>query len=171
MSEHMPYPVDLLAWTGHRLINRTFWLKDSFCILSCILISSRTLLVEGLELQSSSYNPALFLVAGPVFFLCLPYFSQSELCGGVVIREHTLNQSKQLGLDRQHANKLARKLYAHSVMYANKLVTTRHDIENKNTSRSQAMEPGPITLLIPIKNFFLEQVETRIHSALAPSQE
>eukprot|EP00983_Pelagomonas_calceolata_P037166 1136223-Pelagomonas_calceolata.AAC.1 len=44
-----------------------------------------TLLVVGLELRSFSYHPALFLVAGPVFFLFLPYFSQSELCGGVVI--------------------------------------------------------------------------------------
>eukprot|EP00983_Pelagomonas_calceolata_P042906 1138703-Pelagomonas_calceolata.AAC.5 len=44
------------------------------------------LVVEGLELQSFSYHPALFLIARPVFFLCLPYFSQSELRGGVVIR-------------------------------------------------------------------------------------
>eukprot|EP00983_Pelagomonas_calceolata_P011659 375305-Pelagomonas_calceolata.AAC.3 len=44
------------------------------------------LALEGLELQSFSYHPALFLVAEPVFFLYLPYFSQPELCGGVVIR-------------------------------------------------------------------------------------
>eukprot|EP00983_Pelagomonas_calceolata_P114779 1160127-Pelagomonas_calceolata.AAC.12 len=45
-----------------------------------------TLLVaEDLELQSFSYHLALCLVAGPVFFLCLPYFSQSELCGGEII--------------------------------------------------------------------------------------
>eukprot|EP00983_Pelagomonas_calceolata_P115601 1160217-Pelagomonas_calceolata.AAC.20 len=31
-------------------------------------------------------HPAFFLVAGPVFFLCLPCFSQSELRGGWVIR-------------------------------------------------------------------------------------
>eukprot|EP00983_Pelagomonas_calceolata_P113048 1159947-Pelagomonas_calceolata.AAC.5 len=30
------------------------------------------LAVKGLELQSFSYHPALLLVAGPVFFLCLP---------------------------------------------------------------------------------------------------
>eukprot|EP00983_Pelagomonas_calceolata_P071739 1151385-Pelagomonas_calceolata.AAC.3 len=36
---------------------------------------------EGLEIQSFSYHPALFLVAGPIFFLCLPCFSQSELRG------------------------------------------------------------------------------------------
>eukprot|EP00983_Pelagomonas_calceolata_P047689 1140754-Pelagomonas_calceolata.AAC.4 len=34
-----------------------------------------TLLIEGLEFQSFSYHPDLFLVAGPVFFLCLPCFS------------------------------------------------------------------------------------------------
>eukprot|EP00983_Pelagomonas_calceolata_P008962 291466-Pelagomonas_calceolata.AAC.1 len=39
--------------------------------------------VEGLELQSFSHHPALFLDAKPVFFLCLPYFFQSELRGGV----------------------------------------------------------------------------------------
>eukprot|EP00983_Pelagomonas_calceolata_P064246 1148044-Pelagomonas_calceolata.AAC.6 len=44
------------------------------------------LVVEGLELQSFSYHLALFLVAGPVFFLCLPWFSQSELRGGEVTR-------------------------------------------------------------------------------------
>eukprot|EP00983_Pelagomonas_calceolata_P058016 1145328-Pelagomonas_calceolata.AAC.1 len=44
------------------------------------------LVVKGLELQSFSYHPALFLVAGPVFFLCLPCLSQSELGGGEVIR-------------------------------------------------------------------------------------
>eukprot|EP00983_Pelagomonas_calceolata_P037556 1136394-Pelagomonas_calceolata.AAC.1 len=46
------------------------------------LIVLTLLVVEGLELQSFSFHPALFLVAGPVFFLCLPYFSQSELRGG-----------------------------------------------------------------------------------------
>eukprot|EP00983_Pelagomonas_calceolata_P020982 659358-Pelagomonas_calceolata.AAC.1 len=43
---------------------------------------------EGLELQSFSYHPAFFskevLVARPVFFLCLPCFSRSELRGGWV---------------------------------------------------------------------------------------
>eukprot|EP00983_Pelagomonas_calceolata_P060024 1146196-Pelagomonas_calceolata.AAC.2 len=34
-------------------------------------------------------HPASFLVAGPVFFLCLPYFSQSKLRGGVVIQKIT----------------------------------------------------------------------------------
>eukprot|EP00983_Pelagomonas_calceolata_P077137 1153747-Pelagomonas_calceolata.AAC.1 len=44
------------------------------------------LAVEGLELQSFSYHLVLFLLAGPIFFLCLPCFSQSELRGGEVIR-------------------------------------------------------------------------------------
>eukprot|EP00983_Pelagomonas_calceolata_P075129 1152862-Pelagomonas_calceolata.AAC.3 len=38
--------------------------------------------------------------------------------------------------------RVARKLHAHSVMYANKLVTTRRAIENNNTCHSQVMEPG-----------------------------
>eukprot|EP00983_Pelagomonas_calceolata_P076710 1153535-Pelagomonas_calceolata.AAC.7 len=53
-------------------------------------------------------------------------------------------QFQQLGLDHQRAIKLALKLQAHSVTYANKLqvVATRRAIENKNTSHSQVMEPG-----------------------------
>eukprot|EP00983_Pelagomonas_calceolata_P055290 1144087-Pelagomonas_calceolata.AAC.1 len=62
--------------------------------------------------------------------------------GGTCYTEHTLNQFKQLGLDHQRAIKLARKLHAHSIMYANKLVTTRRAIENTNTSDSQVLEPG-----------------------------
>eukprot|EP00983_Pelagomonas_calceolata_P123286 1160991-Pelagomonas_calceolata.AAC.2 len=62
--------------------------------------------------------------------------------GGTCYTKHTLNQLKQLGLDNQCAIKLARKLHAHSVMYDNKLVTTRHAIENNNTSRSQVMGLG-----------------------------
>eukprot|EP00983_Pelagomonas_calceolata_P034232 1072329-Pelagomonas_calceolata.AAC.3 len=44
---------------------------------------------HGLEIQSFSYHPALLLIAaqktgpGLVLFLCLPYFSRSELRGGV----------------------------------------------------------------------------------------
>eukprot|EP00983_Pelagomonas_calceolata_P083954 1156265-Pelagomonas_calceolata.AAC.1 len=62
--------------------------------------------------------------------------------GGTCYTEHALNQFKQLGLDHQRAIQLACKLYAHSVMYANKHVTTRRVIKNKNTSHSQALEPG-----------------------------
>eukprot|EP00983_Pelagomonas_calceolata_P047466 1140655-Pelagomonas_calceolata.AAC.1 len=40
--------------------------------------------------------------------------------GGTCCREHTLNQSRQLGLDQQHALKLARNLHAHSVKYAHR---------------------------------------------------
>eukprot|EP00983_Pelagomonas_calceolata_P081694 1155658-Pelagomonas_calceolata.AAC.2 len=43
------------------------------------------LAVEGLELQSFRCRPAFFLVAGPVFFLCLPCFFQSEHRGGWVM--------------------------------------------------------------------------------------
>eukprot|EP00983_Pelagomonas_calceolata_P011671 376008-Pelagomonas_calceolata.AAC.1 len=50
--------------------------------------------------------------------------------GGTCYTDHTLNQFKQLGLDHQRANKLAKKLCAHSVLYANKLVTTRRAMEN-----------------------------------------
>eukprot|EP00983_Pelagomonas_calceolata_P129742 1161631-Pelagomonas_calceolata.AAC.1 len=58
--------------------------------------------------------------------------------GGTCYNEHTLDQFKQLEqLDHQRANTLARKLHAYSVMYANKLVTTRRAIENNNTSHSQ----------------------------------
>eukprot|EP00983_Pelagomonas_calceolata_P068088 1149759-Pelagomonas_calceolata.AAC.6 len=45
------------------------------------------LVVEGLELQSTSHHPALLLVAAPVFFLCLPCFSQSELRGGKEVQQ------------------------------------------------------------------------------------
>ncbi len=38
---------------------------------------------------------------------------------------------KNLGLDLQKATKLAMKLYAHSVHYAYKLVSTRHALEEK----------------------------------------
>eukprot|EP00983_Pelagomonas_calceolata_P112922 1159936-Pelagomonas_calceolata.AAC.3 len=51
--------------------------------------------------------------------------------GGTCYTKHTLNKFKHLGLDHQSANKFAHKLNAHSVVYANKLVTTRRAIENK----------------------------------------
>eukprot|EP00983_Pelagomonas_calceolata_P084727 1156413-Pelagomonas_calceolata.AAC.1 len=60
--------------------------STGLCLWSAAASSMQAFVVlEGLELLSFSYHPALFLVAGPVFFLCLPYFSQSALCGGVVI--------------------------------------------------------------------------------------
>eukprot|EP00983_Pelagomonas_calceolata_P079852 1154885-Pelagomonas_calceolata.AAC.1 len=57
--------------------------------------------------------------------------------GGTCYNEHALNQFKQLVLDHQRAIEVARTLHARSVTYANKLVTTRHAIENdKYFSRS-----------------------------------
>eukprot|EP00983_Pelagomonas_calceolata_P080537 1155184-Pelagomonas_calceolata.AAC.3 len=53
------------------------WMAGQLCL---------TLLdAKGLELQSFSYPLAILLVAGPVFVLCLPCFSQSALCGGVPV--------------------------------------------------------------------------------------
>eukprot|EP00983_Pelagomonas_calceolata_P066316 1148979-Pelagomonas_calceolata.AAC.1 len=51
---------------------------------------------------------------------------------------------KQPGLDHRRAIKLACKLHAHSVGYANKLVTTasRCAIENNNTSHNHVLGPG-----------------------------
>eukprot|EP00983_Pelagomonas_calceolata_P124435 1161106-Pelagomonas_calceolata.AAC.6 len=63
-----------------------------------------------------------------------------SLNGAISYTEHTLNQFKQLGLDHRRANTLARKVHAHSVMYANKLVITRHVIENNINSHSQILE-------------------------------
>eukprot|EP00983_Pelagomonas_calceolata_P069802 1150511-Pelagomonas_calceolata.AAC.2 len=45
----------------------------------------------------------------------------------------------------QHAIKLAGKLHARSIMYANKLLTTRRAIENNNTSHSEVLEMGAST--------------------------
>eukprot|EP00983_Pelagomonas_calceolata_P014479 461157-Pelagomonas_calceolata.AAC.1 len=53
--------------------------------------------------------------------------------GGTCNTEHTLNQFKQLGLGYQCAVKLARKLHAHSVMFANKHATARHALEKNDT--------------------------------------
>eukprot|EP00983_Pelagomonas_calceolata_P076573 1153469-Pelagomonas_calceolata.AAC.6 len=61
---------------------------------------------------------------------------------GTFYIQHTLDQFKQLGLDHQCAIKLARKLHAHFVMYANKLFTTKRATENNHTSHSQVMERG-----------------------------
>eukprot|EP00983_Pelagomonas_calceolata_P014373 458141-Pelagomonas_calceolata.AAC.1 len=58
---------------------------------------------------------------------------------GPAILNTPFKQFKQLGLDHQHAVKLARKLHAHSVVYANKLVTTRRAIDNNNASYSQVL--------------------------------
>eukprot|EP00983_Pelagomonas_calceolata_P077668 1153954-Pelagomonas_calceolata.AAC.5 len=88
------HPQGSLAWTPAAYLNhdtissRTLFkaLPIDSTVRLTLLSIVLTLLVEGLEIQSFSYHPALFLVTGPVFFLCLPYFSQSALRGGVVIR-------------------------------------------------------------------------------------
>eukprot|EP00983_Pelagomonas_calceolata_P023961 754464-Pelagomonas_calceolata.AAC.1 len=61
--------------------------------------------------------------------------------GGTCYTAHTLEQIQQLGLDHQCAVKHTCKLHAHSVMYANKLDTTRL-AENNDTSHSQVLERG-----------------------------
>eukprot|EP00983_Pelagomonas_calceolata_P054395 1143666-Pelagomonas_calceolata.AAC.1 len=66
------------------------------------------LAVDGLE--SFINHLALFLVAGPVFFLCLPYFSQSKLRGGV-------EQPKQRGSGRVLAIRLGVHLALLSVQH------------------------------------------------------
>eukprot|EP00983_Pelagomonas_calceolata_P064388 1148098-Pelagomonas_calceolata.AAC.1 len=62
--------------------------------------------------------------------------------GGTCYTDHTLNQFKQLRLDHQRAHKLPKTLHAHSVQYANRLVTTRCAMENSDASHSQVLEPG-----------------------------
>eukprot|EP00983_Pelagomonas_calceolata_P052879 1143054-Pelagomonas_calceolata.AAC.1 len=62
-----------LAWEGGKLLMTT-----SLGRLCLTLLAA-----EGLELQSFSYQDlALFPVAGPVFVLCFPCFSQPELVVG-----------------------------------------------------------------------------------------
>eukprot|EP00983_Pelagomonas_calceolata_P067261 1149414-Pelagomonas_calceolata.AAC.1 len=52
---------------------------------------------------------------------------------GTICTAHTLDQLKKLGIDPQRSTKLARKLHAHSVQYAQKLTPTRRAIEIKKT--------------------------------------
>eukprot|EP00983_Pelagomonas_calceolata_P122323 1160896-Pelagomonas_calceolata.AAC.5 len=108
-----------------------------FCLYTCRhSLASK----EPLELRCttgrSRYNGVL--LASKLAFFRVKYLLPSIGC----ITLSTPLTSLQLGLYHQHANKVARKLHAHSVMYANKLVTTRRTIESKNTSRSQVTEPG-----------------------------
>eukprot|EP00983_Pelagomonas_calceolata_P061509 1146857-Pelagomonas_calceolata.AAC.1 len=84
-----------------------------------------------------------------------PHSLDSLGVDGTCYTEPTLNQFEQLGLDHQRANKLARKLHAHSVQYAHKLATTRRAIEDTNNSHSQVLEPGTSSNQIPISIFFL----------------
>eukprot|EP00983_Pelagomonas_calceolata_P062008 1147096-Pelagomonas_calceolata.AAC.2 len=64
------------------------------------------------------------------------------LCQSIITSYFHIYQFKQLGLDHQRANTLAKKLHAHPVLYANKLVTTRCFMENNYASHSQVLEPG-----------------------------
>eukprot|EP00983_Pelagomonas_calceolata_P105678 1159153-Pelagomonas_calceolata.AAC.2 len=54
----------------------------------------------------------------------------------VIYTAHTLDQLKKLGIDSQRSETPARKLHAHSVQYAHKLVTTRCAMDN-DASHSQ----------------------------------
>eukprot|EP00983_Pelagomonas_calceolata_P026937 846217-Pelagomonas_calceolata.AAC.1 len=53
--------------------------------------------------------------------------------GGTIYTVHTLDQFKQLGIDSQKSETLARKLHARSLQFAHKLTSTRRAIENNNT--------------------------------------
>eukprot|EP00983_Pelagomonas_calceolata_P119069 1160566-Pelagomonas_calceolata.AAC.1 len=84
------------------------------------------LVVEGLELQSFSYHLALFLVAGPVFFLCLPCFSQSE-------RTEQLNtQSEHFVLGRSYGGGGGEE---------------EEEVEEKEEKGKEAIQQGRIALL------------------------
>eukprot|EP00983_Pelagomonas_calceolata_P130379 1161679-Pelagomonas_calceolata.AAC.2 len=56
--------------------------------------------------------------------------------GGTIYTAHTLDQFKKLGIDPQRSTKLARKLHAHSVQYAQNLTSTRRAIQTKNTNHN-----------------------------------
>eukprot|EP00983_Pelagomonas_calceolata_P015500 491485-Pelagomonas_calceolata.AAC.1 len=51
--------------------------------------------------------------------------------GRGIYTPYTLEPLKELGLDIHAATKLALKLHAHSVQYADKLVSTRRALEKK----------------------------------------
>eukprot|EP00983_Pelagomonas_calceolata_P074222 1152461-Pelagomonas_calceolata.AAC.1 len=74
-----------MQWQARFLRVGCIGIERTFNTVTGVMLERRCLLmlvVEGLELQSFSYHPALFLVAGPVFFLCLLCFFQSELRSG-----------------------------------------------------------------------------------------
>eukprot|EP00983_Pelagomonas_calceolata_P097888 1158293-Pelagomonas_calceolata.AAC.1 len=50
----------------------------------------------------------------------------------------------RLDPNANHMKELARKLHAHSVKYANKVVTIRRAVENKKTLHSQVLEPDAL---------------------------
>jgi len=64
--------------------------------------------------------------------------------GGSFYTSHTLNQLKELGLNRHKAHKTALKLHAHSVLYAHKLTTTSCALEKSNCSQGLGLEQGAV---------------------------
>jgi len=65
------------------------------------------------------------------------------LCvGGSIYTLHTLNHLKELGLDVQKAHMTALKLYAHSVLYAHELTTSRGALEKSSCSQGLGLEQG-----------------------------
>eukprot|EP00983_Pelagomonas_calceolata_P085703 1156612-Pelagomonas_calceolata.AAC.5 len=73
-------------WTSSHLLSARDGLAHTdlmrYQIMAYLLTVLDLLAIEGLELQSFGFHLALFLIAGPVFFLCLPCFSQSDYVGG-----------------------------------------------------------------------------------------
>ncbi len=55
---------------------------------------------------------------------------------------HTLNHLNEFGLVVQKAHKTALNLHAHSVLYANKLTTTRRALEKSRCSQGLGLEQG-----------------------------
>jgi len=62
--------------------------------------------------------------------------------GGSTYTSHTLNHLKELSLDAQKAHKTALKFYAHSVLYAHKLTTTRRALEKCSCSKDLGLKQG-----------------------------
>lgn len=60
--------------------------------------------------------------------------------GGTCYNERILNQRKQLGVVLQRVLKVVHNLYAHSVQYAHRLVTTKRTIEIRNPLHSQILD-------------------------------
>eukprot|EP00983_Pelagomonas_calceolata_P019544 614957-Pelagomonas_calceolata.AAC.1 len=69
----------------------------------------------------------------------MTYKMKNTCCSDVLIPRSARSVKRLQGLQGKKASvkMFARKLHAHSVMYANRLVTTWRAIENKNTSCSQ----------------------------------
>ncbi len=57
--------------------------------------------------------------------------------GGTIYNPYTLDPLKKLDLDHQHATTLARKLNAHSITYATKLIHARRSLEKTTRQEPQ----------------------------------